>query len=64
MWVHWNAKMNAFQEYFDMLIVQMKILDGWELYHFNIRGPLIVGAALSEITSLVHIFLKVAWRQV
>ena len=31
------------------------------LYHFNIRGPLIVGAAFSAITSLVHIFLKVAW---
>ena len=28
--------------------------------HFNIRGPLIVGAALSPITSMAHIFLKVA----
>ena len=27
---------------------------------FNIRGPLIIGAAFSAITSLVHIFLKVA----
>ena len=43
------------------IIGQMRILDGWELYHFNIRGPLIVGAALSAMTSLVHIFLKVAW---
>ena len=32
----------------------------YENSHFNIRGPLIVGAALSAITSLVHIFLKVA----
>ena len=29
----------------------MRILDASELYHFNIRGPLIVGAALSAITS-------------
>ena len=36
----------------------MRILDGWKLYHFNIRDPLIVGAALSAITSLVHLFLK------
>ena len=28
------------------------------MYHFNIRGPLIVGAALSAITSLVHISAK------
>ena len=41
------------------IIGQMRILDGSELYHFNIRGLLIVGAALSSITSLVHIFLKV-----
>ena len=27
------------------IIGQMRILDGWELCHFNIRGPLIVGAA-------------------
>ena len=40
---------------------QMRILDGWELYHFNIRGPSIVGAALSTITSLIYIFFKVAW---
>ena len=39
----------------------MRILDESEQYHFNIRGPLIVGAALSSITSLVHIFLKIAW---
>ena len=39
----------------------MRILDGWELYHFNIRGPLIVGVALSSITSLDHIFLNIAW---
>ena len=38
---------------------QMRILDGWKLNNFNIRGPLIVGAALLAITSLVHIFLEV-----
>ena len=43
------------------IIGQMWILDGRELYHSNIRDPLIVGAALAAITSLVHIFLKVAW---
>ena len=43
------------------IIGQMRILYRWELYHFNIRGPLIVGAALSSITSMVHIFLKFAW---
>ena len=32
------------------IIEQIRILDGWELYHCNIRGPLIVGAALSAIT--------------
>ena len=30
----------------------------WELYYFNIRGTLIVGAALSAITSLIHIFFE------
>ena len=43
------------------IIGRTRTLDGWELYRFIIRGPLIVGAALSAITSLVHIFLKVAW---
>ena len=43
------------------IIGQTRIHDGWELYHFNIRGPLIADAALSVITSLVHIFLKAAW---
>ena len=43
------------------IIEQMRILDGLEVYHFNISGPLIVLAALSANTSLVHIFLKVAW---
>ena len=38
------------------IIGQMRILDEWELYHFNIRGPLIVGAVLSSIASLVHFF--------
>ena len=42
-------------------IEQMRILDEWELYHFNIRGPIIVGVVLSAITSLVYIFLNVAW---
>ena len=31
-----------------------------ELYHFNIHDPLIVGVALSAITSLVHICVKFA----
>ena len=34
------------------IIGQMRILDGWELYHFNIRGLLIVGAELSAIIIL------------
>ena len=38
------------------IIGQMRILNRWELYHFNIRGPLIFGAALSTIMSLVHIW--------
>ena len=44
------------------IIGQMIILDGWELYHFNIRGVLIVGVALLAITSLVYIFLDATRR--
>ena len=50
------AALNTHASSIICIIGQMRIFDGLELYHFNICGPLIVGATLSAITSLVHIF--------